>query len=75
MNDIYYPNTLMYMPGFLKIKGAKIIYPTIFTFVGWCGARLWGKEKETKEGYKLYMTFIVFSYLLMNYLYSPYVFK
>lgn len=75
INSIYYPNTLIYMPEFLKIKGAKIIYPTIFTFIGWCAARLWGSGKETKEGYKLYMTFIVFSYLLMNYLYSPYVFK
>ena len=75
MKNIYNPNTLIYMPDFLKINGAKIIYPTIFTFIGWYGARLWSGGNKNKEGYKLYMTFIVFSYLLMNYLYSPYVFK
>lgn len=75
MNNIYNPRAVIFMPYFLKIKGSRIIFPTIFTFIGWCATKLRDKDSEVKEGYKVYMTFLIFSYLLMNYLYSPYLFK
>lgn len=75
VKDFYVPQAAIFMPEVLKISGAKFIYPTIFTAIGWFGANLYKKSANVKEGYKVYATFLVVSYILMNHLYSPYLFK
>lgn len=75
IKDFYVPQAMTFMPNVLKISGAKFIYPTIFTAIGWLGANFYKKNANVKEGYKLYGTFLVVSYILMNHLYSPYLFK
>ncbi len=75
VKDFYVSQAIIFMPEALKISGAKFIYPTIFTTIGWLGANLYKKSANVKEGYKVYSTFLVVSYILMNHLYSPYLFK
>jgi len=70
--DAFYSN-LDIMPNILKFKGAAFIIPIIFSGLGYIVTEIYKKEKEFIGIYEAYLVFLAFSYVLMNYLYAPYM--
>lgn len=72
--DFYYGYlSIAAMPKILKLSGVKYLIPIIFTGIGIIGARLFSKEKEVDAPYKIYIVFLLFAHILMNFLYTPYL--
>ncbi|MCR2045330.1 hypothetical protein NSA23_14600 [Anaerosalibacter massiliensis] len=74
IKDFYNPSTIEFMPKIMIFKGSKFIIPAIFVLISYYIAKLFSRETKIREGYKIYLTFLIFSYLLMNHLYAPFLF-
>ena len=74
INSFYKPEAVLYMPKLLTFTGSKIIIPTVFSLVGLCAVIMSRKKDRIKQPYKQYILFLTFAYILMNYLYTPYLF-
>lgn len=74
INGFYTPSSIICMPEFLKNKAIKYLLPVGFTAIGYMAANIFKKDNEDIECYKIYTVFLAFAFLLMNYLYAPYMF-
>lgn len=74
INGFYTPSSMIYMPEFLRNEVIKYILPVGFTAIGYMAANILKKNNEDIEVYKIYTVFLIFAFLLMNYLYTPYMF-
>lgn len=71
--DFYYQN-INIMPEYLTLSLARYAIPILFTVLGAIFAFVYKREADEPESYKVYIMFLLYNHILMNYLYVPYLF-
>lgn len=71
--DFYYKKAYI-MPEFLTLDSVKYGIPLLFAVLAGFFAFTYKKEADEPQGYKVYAMFLMYYHILINYLFTPYLF-
>lgn len=71
--DFYYKNTYI-MPEYLTSTLVKYAIPLLFAVLGAVFAYIYKKESDEPESYKVYVMYLLYYHVFINYLFVPFLF-